>query len=267
MNAGPPRIYECEVMHQRLRPRKHGFVYRVFMIDVDLDDLGRVDRSVLGLGCNRFNLFSIDDRDHVDVGMAGIRDNLLRWLDTQGVSFPEEISIRLVTFPRVLGYGFNPVSFYYLHSANGDPLMAVAEVTNTFREMKLFVVDQPDDEDGWRKQVSKNFYVSPFSDPADRFEFRLGNPGDRWDVHIDDVDEAGKVLVSTIRGTAFPLTSGRLIGCAFRYPLLSFKIIGGIHWHAFLLWLRKIPFFRKADRPQVQTDVLRPHASLKRSSP
>jgi DUF1365 family protein len=267
MKANPPQLYECEVMHQRLKPRRNGFLYRVFMIDVDVDGIAEEARSMRWLGHNRFNLFSIDDRDHVDLGLpGGIRPNLLRWLRDHGTTVADDVRIRLVTFPRVLGYGFNPVSFYYIHRGDGAPLLAVAEVTNTFREMKLFVVDGRGG-DGWHRTVAKNFYVSPFSDPEDSFDFRLGMPTEEWKVGIDDLNDGETVLVSTIRGRARPMTAWRLLFYALKYPLLSVKIIVGIHWHALLLWLRGFPYVGKAERPAGQTDVLRPHHSLTGSKP
>ena len=253
-------LYECEVAHARLKPKRHAFNYRVFMFSVDLSALPRLP----GFSHNRFNLFSIDDKDHVDLGKpGGIRGNLLAWLAAQGMSCPDDASIRLVTFPRVLGYGFNPVSFYYIHSAAGEALAVVAEVVNTFREMKLFLISGRHGDGLWHRRVAKNFYVSPFSDPGMEFDFKLGPPEDPWRVNIDTYDEDERVLLSAVRGERRPLTAPRLFWYAFKYPLLSLRIIGLIHWHAFLLWVRKVPFFRKSERRESQLDVMRPHASLK----
>lgn len=259
-------LYECAVMHCRLRPKRHGFNYRVFMFSVDLDDLANL--RLIGFSHNRWNLFSIDDRDHVDLGKAGgIRANLLAWIAEQGTSYPPEVRIRLLTFPRVLGYGFNPVSFYYIQSPSGEPLGAVAEVVNTFREMKLYQINSPNAEGTLHRRVRKNFYVSPFSDPAMEFDFKLGQPGEAWRVNIDDYDSEGCVLVSGISGKRRELTSARLLGYSLKYPLLSLKIIGLIHWHAMLLWLRRVPFLRKAERLDAQLDVMRPHSSLNQNLP
>lgn len=268
MTAMPPRLYECDVFHQRLKPRRNGFRYGVFMIDVDLDDLEETARRVRGLSYNRFGMFSINDRDHVDLGLpGGIRPNLLCWLDRQQMEMPSDVRIRLVTFPRVFGYGFNPVSFYFITDADERPLMSVAEVVNTFREMKLYIVDGSGKDASWQRRVAKDFYVSPFSDPGDSFDFRIGIPGDEWRVDIDNLHGEEKVLVSSIRGKARRLTSASLLRCSLKYPLLSLKIIGGIHWHALLLWLRGFPFFKKSEQLDAQRDVLRPHHTLTRNPP
>lgn len=259
-------LYECAVMHCRLRPKRHGFNYRVFMFCVDLDELPKLRR--FGFSHNRLNLYSIDDRDHIDLGKpGGIRANLSAWLAEQGQAYPPDAKIRLLTFPRVLGYGFNPVSFYYIESKSGEPLAAVAEVVNTFREMKLYLMESSNTEGVWHRRVGKNFYVSPFSDPAMEFDFKLGQPRENWQVNIDDYDAEGRVLLSAVSGQRRELTNTRLVWYALKYPLLSLKIIGLIHWHAMLLWIRRVPFLRKAERLEAQLDVMRPHSSLNQNLP
>ena len=118
------QIYECEVMHQRLKPLQKSFTYRVFMLDVDIDELPKIAYRIHGLAHNRWSLFSINDVDHIHLDKGNIRDNLTEWLAQQGRQLPASAKIRLITFPRVLGYGFNPVSFYYVNSSDGSPLFA-----------------------------------------------------------------------------------------------------------------------------------------------
>lgn len=261
-------LYECHLCHCRLKPKRHAFDYRVFMLCVDLDELPKLNRSLFGFSHNRFNLFSIDDRDHVDLGdPGGIRGNLIKWLVEQGTVCPNDARIELVTFPRVLGYGFNPVSFYYIHEQGGKTVAVIAEVVNTFREMKLYLVETSQANGMWHRRVVKNFYVSPFSDPGMEFDFNLGAPHETWRVNIDTYDAGERILLSSIRGDQRVLSSRMLFWCALKYPMLSFRIIGLIHWHAFLLWMRRLPFVRKSERREMQRDVLRPHSSLTKKSP
>ena len=256
-------LYECSVTHSRLKPKRHAFDYRVFMISVDLDELPSLARRTCGFSHNRFNLFSIDDRDHVTLGLpGGIKENLIAWMISQGLDCPENIRVQLVTFPRVFGYGFNPVSFYFINSGSDEPIATVAEVVNTYREMKLYLVDHLGAEGMWHRRMAKNFYVSPFSDAGDEFDFKIGIPDTEWRVNIDNYSGGERVLLSAIRGEQRVCSSVRLLGYAFKYPLLSLKIIGLIHWHALLLWVQRVPFFRKAARSEVQLDVMRPHSSL-----
>ncbi len=264
MNA----LYECSVTHCRLKPKLHAFAYRVFMLSVDIDELPALARRIFGLSHNRFNWFSIDDRDHVDLGKpGGIRGNLNAWLAGRGIACPGDARIRLLTFPRVLGYAFNPVSFYFIESAAGEPLAAVAEVGNTYREMKLYAMDHLAADGIWQQRVAKDFYVSPFSDPGDELDFSLGIPAEKWRVNIDDYAGGERVLLSAVRGERRELTSARLMFYTLKYPLLSLKIIGLIHWQAFLLWMRRVPFFRKSERLEAQLDVMRPHSSLPKKTP
>ena len=253
-------LYECEVMHRRLKPEQKRFDYRVFMLSVDLDELPKITF----LGLNRFNLFTLNDRDHVDLGKpGGIRPNLLAWLDQQNISYPPSVRIRLITLPRVLGYAFKPVSFYYLSTPEGQPLFAIAEVRNTFHEMKLYLVDGEKNQ-GWQRHVKKEFYVSPFSDVEDSFHFKLGLPAEKWTVHIDNHDSQGPTLISSIHGKARALTARRLLAYSFKYPLLSLKIILMIHWQALKLWIQKVPYFKKSAKKNSQRHLLRPHSSLTR---
>ncbi|MEN8774773.1 MAG: DUF1365 domain-containing protein [Akkermansiaceae bacterium] len=251
-------LYECEVMHRRLKPEQKRFDYRIFMLSFDLTELPR--KALLGV--NRFNLFSLRDQDHIDLGKpGGIRPNLMAWFEKHGINCPDDARIQLVTLPRVLGYTFNPVSFYYIRAKDNTPLFAVAEVCNTYHEMKLYLIGDRT-KSGWRNKTKKEFYVSPFSSVRDFFDFKLGLPADSWRVTINNLDSEELTLTSSIRGIAKPLTSGRLLWFSLKYPLLSFKVIAMIHWQAMKLWYRKVPYFPKAKNKQSQTDVLRPHSSI-----
>jgi uncharacterized protein len=264
MNA----LYECSVMHCRLKPKRHAFNYRVFMFSIDIDELPRLASQHFCLGHNRFNLFSIHDEDHITMGQSGgIRANLTSWLAQQGIDCPSDAKIQLITFPRVLGYGFNPVSFYYVTTRTGEPIIAVAEVVNTFREMKLYAMQSLEADHTWKSRTLKNFYVSPFSDPGDEFDFRLGLPGKDWRVKIDNYCNQDLVLLSGINGKSCEISTFRLLFFSLKYPLLSFKIIFLIHWHALLLWIQKVPFLRKSERCEAQVGVMRPHSSLSKNLP
>ncbi len=236
-------LYECFVTHSRITPKKHVFEYRVFMIAFDLDSFP----EAMFLSRNRFNLFSIDDRDHIRTNPSrSTSENLLDWLREKDIPIPADSRITLITFPRVLGYSFNPVSFYYIRSSSGQPVTAVAEVTNTYREMKLFPLGEPSSEGCFDRLVAKEFYVSPFSDPNDAFHFRLGQPSEKWSVNIDNISEGKASLLSAIRGESEPLTTTRLAWFAIKYPLISLSIIFRIHFHALLLFLKRVPHFPKS---------------------
>ena len=259
-------LYECEVVHQRLHPKRHGFRYRLFFLDIDLEELPRLRRKLWLFSHNRFNLFQFRDRDHLDVGRSTLRENLESYFESQGVVLPDDARVRLITLPRIAGYYFNPVCFYFIADSDGRPLHALVEVCNTFKELKPFLIAEPSESDQFRLTAPKEFYVSPFTPLDAKFDFRLRVPDGSIEIHIDDIENDKTVLVSWIRGEQRALTNRRLFVCAVKYPLLTLQVIAKIHWQAFRLWMKKLPFYRKSDRPDLQNGLLRPHASLTESN-
>jgi DUF1365 family protein len=257
-------LYECQVMHHRLEPKEHHFSYRIFMFALDLEEIETLGRKLPGFSHNRWNLYTFRDRDHLTVAgheTATLRENLTAWLAGEGVTLPAEARVRLVTLPRVLGYIFNPVSFYFCHGADGTPLCAIAEVGNTFGEMKPYLLREPG-EKGFRLVTPKHFYVSPFSGLDLLFDFKLRIPGDSLEIHIDDRAGDRPVLLSALTGHRLPLTTANLWWCTLKYPLITLRVIFLIHWHALLLWLRRLPFHSKAAHPELQRGLYRPHSSI-----
>jgi DUF1365 family protein len=255
-------LYDCEVVHERLSPKRHGFRYRLFFMDLDLDELPQLARSSRFFSRNAWNLYSFCDRDHLDLGRGDVKANIIHHLANNGITVPVDARIRLVTLPRVLGYLFNPVCFYFISDAAGTPLHAVAEVTNTFHEMKPFIIEKPDASGVFSLVTPKHFYVSPFSTLDTSFHFQLSVPGERIKIHIDDLEDGQKTLVSWIHGKRRELTDARLLGYLFQFPMMTLGVILRIHWQAFRLWLKKLPFHRKSANPALQRDLFRPHASL-----
>lgn len=258
-------LYECEVMHHRLEPKEHRFSYRIFLCAIDFDELDALDRRLSLFSRNRWNLYAFRDQDHLKLPgreAETVREKLRLYLAGEGIALPEKGRVLLVTFPRIFGYVFNPVSFYYCFDAAGVPLCALTEVGNTFGEQKPYLLAEPPREGRFRRVVPKHFYVSPFSPLDLQFDFRLAVPDAKLAVHINDLKEGRPILLTTLKGTRVPLTDGRLAWFLLKYPLLTLRVIFLIHWHALLLWLKRLPWFRKADDPDLQRDVLNPHASL-----
>lgn len=260
-------LYECTVMHHRLAPKEHRFQYRIFLFSLDLDEIDDIARRVLGFGRNRASLYNFRDADHLEATPELVRDKLIAYLASQKMPLPEGGRVQLVTMPRVLGYVFNPVSFYFCFDAAGLPCAAVAEVSNTFREMKLYPLRDGAEQGRFRLITPKYFYVSPFSDLELEFDFKLRVPHEVLEIHIDDREAGKPVLLSALTGRRVPLTSARLAWMTVKYPLITLRVIFLIHWHALLLWLKRIPWFAKTAHPEKQRDVLRPHSSLVTRNP
>lgn len=263
-------LYECSVMHHRLEPKEHQFRYRIFMFALDLDEVASLSKRLPFFSLNRWNLYTFRDRDHLTLPgceAKSVKENIVTYLAENGIHFPADGRIQLVTLPRVLGYIFNPVSFYFCSDAAGTPLCSVVEVGNTYREMKPYLLRERGGGDTFRLITPKHFYVSPFSALDLAFHFKVRIPGEKLEIHIDDRAGNRCVLLSTLTGRRAPLTTARLLWFTLKYPLITLKVIFFIHWHAFRLWLKRLPFHRKADNPDLQRDVLRPHASIAAKKP
>lgn len=278
-------------MHARFAPKAHRFSYRIFLFAIDLDELDQLHRGLRLFSVGRRQVYSFRESDYLPThepqfngrnrptGPAtdGLKARVVAHLAAHGVDLTGG-RVLLVTLPRVLGYLFNPVSFYFCSDRTGAPVATLAEVTNTFREMKPYLLGPetkaPADArsraaDGatFRLRVPKHFYVSPFSDVDVAFDFRLRTPGERLSVQIDDYVGDARTLTSTLTGQRRPLTDGRLAWFTLKYPLITLKVIGRIHGHALLLWWKNVPWFAKAARASDQRDLYRPHASLTAGAP
>lgn len=289
-------LYECRVMHQRLAPKPHRFDYRLFYFAVDLDELDALHARLRLFSVNGPNLYSLRESDffptHEPLHNASangraepldspratptarpaaapypnLKTRVLTYLADRGIDLTDG-RIVLVTLPRVAGYLFNPVSFYFCFARTGEPVTAIAEVTNTFREMKPFHVSERRGETTFHLRAPKNFYVSPFSDVDVEFDFTLRTPGERLSIQIDDYTGGERTLISTLHGPRADLTDARLAWFTLKYPLLTLRVITLIHWHALILWLKRIPWFAKAARAANQRDLYRPHASVASAKP
>jgi uncharacterized protein len=257
-------LYECSVLHHRFAPKVHHFQHEIFMFYLDLDELDSVAKKIFFFSHNRKNFYSFRDGDHEPAGENPLKERLAAFLGQNGIEFAASQRVMLLTLPRVVGYVFNPISVYFCFDAQDAPLCAVAEVGNTFREMKLFLLRGDDLINGeiFRKIVPKNFYVSPFSPVDLRFDFRLCIPGGKIEFKIDDLDGSEKVLMSALTGRRVPLTNRNLAWFTVKYPFITLKVISLIHWQAFRLWLKRVPFFAKSENAALQRDVLRPHSTL-----
>lgn len=283
------RLYECSVLHARLQPTPHRFVYRLFLLAIDLDEIDEIDRRLRLLSVNRSNLYSFRESDHLPSHEPLFRPSIdspaRASAPAPGASLKQRVTallaahaidldggrVELVTLPRIAGYLFNPVSFYFAYDRGGAPVASIAEVTNTFRETKLYVLGPTTCTSGsnarrFRLRVPKHFYVSPFSEVDVAFDFDLQVPGERLALQIDDYAGADRTLTSTLAGPARPLDDRTLAWFSVKYPLLTLKVIAAIHWQALRLYLKRAPWFRKAARSSDQRDLHRPHASLTASA-
>ncbi|GAB3249388.1 DUF1365 domain-containing protein [Chitinimonas naiadis] len=249
------QICRGHVMHVRHRPVRHRFRYPVFFLHLCLTAPASQIRCWGLFGFNRPGIISFHAKDHGD------RDghDLLAWLDRQlaraGLHRPEG-EVWLQTFPRVLGYVFKPVSFWYCHDKRGELRILIAEVNNTFGERHQYVLCAPDEGPimpSTELICRKHFHVSPFCEVKGSYRFRVRNAGARKMARIDYFDHASEpkpLLETVLWGTSHPLTTSHLFRTLLRTPLLTLGITFRIHWQALHLWWRGVPFFRKPQAPE-----------------
>lgn len=232
-------LYAGKVMHQRLRPRRHRLSYRMFYLLLDLDEIDSLAAGLRLFSHNRFNLFGFFDRDHGDGAARPLKAYVERQLKAAGIE-PDGGPIRLLAMPRMLGYVFNPLSVYFCHRRQGDLAAILYEVNNTFgqRHSYLIPVEGNEQEGRIEQHCAKRFYVSPFMGMGLRYRFRVAPPGDGVSLHITGSDDQGALIIATFAGKRRPLTDAALARALLAYPLLTLKVIVGIHWEALLLWMK-----------------------------
>lgn len=237
-------------MHRRLRPFVHRFQYRVFSLYLDLDELAGLTRRLRLLSHNRWNLLGFEDRDH------GPRDGspLRSWAEAQligaGLAAPFG-PIRLLCFPRLLGYVFNPLSLWFCHDTAGRLLAVIYEVSNTRGQHHAYTIPvgaSGPENAPLLQSCAKNFHVSPFIPMVARYHFRLREPAERLTVAILESIADGPVLAATHTGRRQALTDRTLAMAVLGHPLMTLKVIGAIHWQALRLWLKGA---RAPSRPDI----------------
>lgn len=280
MSEALARIGFGQVMHSRLRPARHRFVYPVYFFLLPLSRLEETGSALFSI--DRFNVFSFRFADH------GARDGShpLPWIRRQlaNAGLPADGEVWLQTFPRVLGINFNPVSFWFCHDRGGELVAILAEVSNTFGERHHYLLAHGDGSPLANGEVlsrRKVFHVSPFNEVVGGYRFRferrngagalpdsppllpqrppqllpqlLPQPGERLLARIDYADGEGDLLLTAISGRVAPLDGSTLLRAFFAYPWQSLGVLVRIHWQALLLWKKRVPFFRKPEPPLEET--------------
>lgn len=243
-------LYHGTVLHRRLRPKHHRLSYRVFSLLTDLDALPALDARLRLFSHNRINLFSLHDKDHGDGDGSPLRPYVEGHLARAGIDL-EGGTIRLLAYPRVLGYVFNPLSVYYCHHADGRLVAVLHEVSNTFGQRHTYLVQV---EDGAapviRHSAPKLFHVSPFMIMDCTYHFRLVPPADRVAVSIQQDGPEGTMLHASFVGEGEAISESALMRAFMRYPMMTLKVIGGIHWEALLLWRKGLRILRDPGMPK-----------------
>ncbi len=233
-------IYVGNIMHMRLVPKKHKFNYRVFSLFLDLDFIDNKKNHFKLLKLNKFGLISFFNKDHG----SRTKNKLKPWVNSLLIknNLPKASKIFLLSFPRIMGLGFNPLSVYFCYDKKILKSI-IYEVKNTFGDQVPYVFEAKIDKDGAiRHSQKKEMYVSPFIDMNQNYHFSIYPPNKRVAIRIKEEGGDGDILIATQNGVYKELTDFNLLLTLITHPLMGIKVILAIHWHALRLFLKGIRF-------------------------
>ena len=251
-------LYFGRVTHTRAFPRRHRLSYGVWYLLADLGELASLDR-LPGFAIDRPGVVSFYTRDHGPRDGSPLRSWIERYLEEADIDL-EGGAIRILCFPRVLGYVFNPLSVWFCHHRDGSLRAVLYEVSNTFGEQHgyLVPVDAAQPGDHVRRAFDKELFVSPFIDMAARYDFTTRVPDERASIAVRQTVAEGQVLTVALNAIREPITSRSLARAFFGYPFVTLKVIGGIHWEALKLWIKGAPYRRRGAPPARPVTILMP---------
>ena len=236
------KIYTGKVIHRRFKPKEHYFKYSVFSLLIDLDELEDIQKEISIFSYNKFNIISFFDKDHGERDGSSLKNWVYSNIKTLGIE--EEVKIKLLCYPRIFGYVFNPLSIFFVYDKSSKLIAILYEVKNTFGEQHTYVF-KTNDEKVIQNSCKKKFYVSPFIEMNCDYSFKILKPEEQLSVVINQSDEEGKLLFASQDGIAQEFNNKNLIISFLSHPLMSFKVIAAIHYEAFKLWIKRIKLVTK----------------------
>ena len=237
-------IYSGNVVHKRFKPKIHFFKYKVFSLLIDLSELELLDKNLKIFSYNKFNIVSFYDRDHGARDGSSIKEWVIDNLKKNNID-NENIQVKLLCYPRIFGYVFNPLSVFYIYDNNSNLISVLYEVKNTFGEQHTYIFKTDIDQNLIQHMCKKKFHVSPFIEMDCTYFFRLLKPGKKISVIIDQNDKDGKILYASQDGVRSEMNNVNFVKSYLKHPLMTFKIILAIHFEAFKLWSKGIKFIKK----------------------
>jgi DUF1365 family protein len=235
-----------KVNHRRATPTTYALEHDVWYVALDLDDLDGAFAATRVMGRNRRSPLSFRDRDYMPAPAVDVGRDMREHLAQSGI---RPAQIELITCPRVIGYEFNPASFYLCRDEAGEIIAVVVEVHNTFGERHLYTLESAGRVQGFSAQMDKRFYVSPFIGESGMYRVTVRENGDRLAIGINLRSDGSQLLATSLSLRRIPLSTRNIVRLALRYPLVPHKTIAAIHWHALRLWLRRVPWHRHVSAP------------------
>ena len=243
-------LYPGVVTHARLKPRRHAF-----MLLLDLDELAALNRRLKLFSLRRFNLTGFDERRHGDGSDTPLKAQVEARLADAGIAHGGPV--RMLTMPRILGLGFNPLTVFFCHRADGALSAILYEVSNTFGERHSYLIPA-EDAPVVKQACEKGFYVSPFMDMDLSYAFKMRPPGAEVQVFVDVDDAEGRVLAAGFSGQRQDLSDRNLLRAWLTHPWMTLGVLAAIHWEAVLIWLKGEKIRQRPPAPQWPVTVVTP---------
>jgi len=256
----PASLYVGHTTHSRLRPRPHRFTYSVFQLLIDIDRIDAATAGLTWLSKGRFGLFSFAERDHGARDGSPLRPWVMATLGQAGVPASAR-TIRLLCFPRVLGFVFNPISIFFVHAADERLEAVIYEVNNTFGQSHAYVVPATGAPKE-RQTADKRLYVSPFYRVEGGYRFKLTSPAESFRLVINKQVDGHVDFTANLIAERRALTDAALIRLFFSMPLMTLGVVAAIHWEALKLWIKGAPFGARPAGPKTSISVGRAFSRL-----
>ena len=251
-------LYKGTVTHKRLKPVKHALKYGVFNLFVDCDEIDALAKKLRFFSHNSPNLVALYDKDYGD------SENLRAYLDDLAQKGAPDVKIdrfKMLTYPRILGYAFNPLTVYYGHDEHGDVRLMIYEVNNTFGQRHTYVIPAQADENGviWQN-CDKQFYVSPFNDVSGQYSFHATPAANSLTLGVALRDNEGPLLNAYFKGERETLTDKALVAAILSTGWMTVKVMAGIHFEALKLFIKGVKLQPRPDAPKRAVEVVKKQA-------
>lgn len=251
-------IYKGQVFHKRFSPKEHELKYKVFTLYADIDDLADLDKSLKFFSLNRFNFMSLYEKDYGNPELEGknLKAKLLDLLSQVSIK-PQQIkSIKMLTYPRVNGFVFNPLTVFYCFGENGEHMALIYEVRNTFGERHNYIYRVPDGKSfNNAHHVDKCFHVSPFFDRKGEYRFKIEEPAHSARVIIDYLHDGDMLMTANFVGEAVTLSDKIIFSLCLRAPFMTLKVFAGILYEAIKLKLKGLKVFKHPEKHNYQSTI------------
>ncbi len=235
-----------KVRHRRSQPMVYELEHDVFYLALDLSEIDEVERQLRLLRRNRFDVLALHDHDHWVPAAADLRTSVLSHLRDEGFD-AARWRITFIATPRVLGYQFNPASFYLCRDESSTLRVVILEVHNTHNERRLYTLQPQRRGKGWVDEMDKDFYVSPFIDMDAHYTVRVHDDPGSVRIAITETELGKPLLSATLVAQRKRLTDRTLLRTMLRIPFATQKTIVAIHLHAFRMWRRGFLFRRHSE--------------------